>query len=56
MIEGGCRARLAPETLDRMRVGYISRRGISRLFPAEPRVLGLVDYPHSAGTEPIEIR
>ena len=52
MIERGCRARFAPESLDRLRVlGNIVGKKFQGNAPPESRVLGFVDHTHSAAAE-----
>ena len=52
MIERGCSARFAAESLDRQSVlGNIVRKEFQRDTPAEPRVFGLIDNAHSAAAE-----
>ena len=55
MIERGCSARFAPESLDRLGVlGNIVGKKFQRNIPAEARVLGLINHAHSAAAEFLE--
>src|SRR5260370_35100611 len=49
MIQRGCRARFAPESLDSLRVvGNVFGKNLQRHIPAKPRVLGLIKDAHAA--------
>ena len=55
MIQGGSRARLAMEALERMRIaGEFLRQELERHAPAQAQVLGLIHHAHAAAAQPLQ--